>query len=170
VGEAVEGGVHVPGTKRTTGNEIIVTWYDGKDHKPKHEGWGLPAMMEVDEEDKKTKKKSKKKGKYELPGAGSAFVGEKGTMILPHWDVPQLYPAEKFKTYAMPKLEDINHYTSWAHACLGDGNTTSNFDYAGRCRKRFCWALSPSASRRSNSCGTVRRSNSRIMRMQRRGW
>jgi hypothetical protein len=31
----------------------------------------------------------------------------------------------------MPALEDINHYTGWAHACLGDGKTKSNFNYAG---------------------------------------
>lgn len=129
-----------PGTKRTTNNEITVTWYDGKDHKPMHEGWHLPETMEVaEEENKKGKttgnkagnKTAKKTVKYALPSAGSAFVGEKGTMILPHWDEPQLYPQEKFKDYTMPKLEDLNHYTSWAHACLGDGTTTSNFDYAG---------------------------------------
>ncbi len=101
-----------PGTKRTAGDEITVTWYDGPGHKPKHEGLGLPE-------------------KHELPGAGSAFVGEKGTMILPHWADPQLFPREKFQDYKMPMLEDINHYTSWAHACLGDGKTHSNFDYAG---------------------------------------
>jgi hypothetical protein len=69
--------------------------------------------------------------KYELPGAGSAFVGEKGTLILPHWADATLFPTEKFKDYKLPALEDINHYTSWAHACLGDGTTKSNFNYAG---------------------------------------
>src|SRR5437868_11613829 len=52
-------------------------------------------------------------------------------MIRPHWDVPQLFPYEKLKEYQMPKMDDINHYTSWAHACLGDGQTKSNFGYAG---------------------------------------
>jgi hypothetical protein len=70
--------------------------------------------------------------KHELPGAGSAFVGEKGTMVLHHFgDPPKLYPKEKFADYKMPTLGDINHYTSWAHACLGDGTTHSNFDYSG---------------------------------------
>jgi predicted dehydrogenase len=100
-----------PGTKRTTGNEITVTWYDGNGHKPEPDMLGLG-------------------GKHELPGAGSALVGEKGTMILPHWDVPQLYPAAKFKDYKMPAMENLNHYTGWAHACLGDGKTNSHFDYA----------------------------------------
>ena len=40
--------------------------------------------------------------KYELPGAGSAFIGEKGTLILPHWADATLYPEEKFKDYKMP--------------------------------------------------------------------
>ena len=52
-------------------------------------------------------------------------------MILPHWADATLFPTEKFKDYKMPALEDINHYTAWAHACLGDGTTKSNFDYAG---------------------------------------
>jgi predicted dehydrogenase len=101
-----------PGTKHTAGDEIKVTWYDGKGHRPKREGLGLPE-------------------KYDLPGAGSAFVGESGTMIVPHWADPQLFPTEKFKDYKMPALADIDHYTSWAHACLGDGKTKSNFNYAG---------------------------------------
>ena len=31
-----------PGTKRTAGETIAVTWYDGKGHKPEREGLGLP--------------------------------------------------------------------------------------------------------------------------------
>ena len=52
-------------------------------------------------------------------------------MLLPHWDDPLLFPEDKFTDYKMPKLEDLNHYTAWAHACLGDGTTKSNFAYAG---------------------------------------
>lgn len=101
-----------PGTKRTAGETVAVTWYDGQGHMPEAEGLGLP-------------------GDYKLPHAGSAFVGEKGTMILPHWDDPRLLPEEKFQNYKMPNLKDVNHYTSWAHACLGDGKTTSQFGYSG---------------------------------------
>src|SRR3954466_2845692 len=102
-----------PGTKRTADDEIVVTWYDGKGHVPKKDGMGLPE-------------------KYYLPGAGSAFVGEKGTMILPHFGPDAtLFPTEKFQDYKMPSLGDIDHYTGWAHACLGDGTTKSNFNYAG---------------------------------------
>ncbi len=52
-------------------------------------------------------------------------------MVLPHWSEPQLFPEEKFKDYKRPMLGDLNHYTAWAHACLGDGTTKSNFAYAG---------------------------------------
>lgn len=101
-----------PGTKRTAGGEIKLTWYDGKGHKPTAEDVGLSKSVE-------------------LPGAGSVLVGEKGHMIVPHWSEPQLLPEDKFKDYKRPKVDEINHYTSWAHACLGDGRTKSNFGYAG---------------------------------------
>src|SRR5829696_8981959 len=88
------------GTKRTADNELVVTWYDGVGHVPKHQGWGLPEMIEVPEEvDKEGHKKGKKKVKYELPPAGSAFVGEKGTMILPHVADAAFFPTEKFQDY-----------------------------------------------------------------------
>jgi predicted dehydrogenase len=101
-----------PGTERTVGATLPLTWYDGTGHKPSREGLGLPD-------------------KYDLPGGGSVFVGEKGTMVLPHWDDAKLFPVEKFRDYKMPKLKDIDHYTSWAEACLDGGTTTSNFGYAG---------------------------------------
>lgn len=101
-----------PGTKHTAGDEIAVTWYDGKGHLPKLDGLGLGE-------------------KVDLPHAGSVFVGEKGSMLLPHWAVPTLFPKDKFAGYKMPQPGDINHYTGWAHACLGDGTTYSNFAYAG---------------------------------------
>jgi predicted dehydrogenase len=101
-----------PGTKRTAGDTIAVTWYDGKDHKPNLESAGIPEN-------------------FKLPHAGSAFIGEMGIMVLPHWSQPRLLPEEKFADYKMPQLEDLNHYTSWAHACLGDGKATSNFSYSG---------------------------------------
>lgn len=103
---------HFPSTPRTAGETLAVTWYDGSGHKPKEHGLGLPR-------------------EYKLPHAGSVLVGEKGTMVVPHWAMPQIFPAEQFADFKMPELEDVNHYTSWAHACLGDGTTTSNFSYAG---------------------------------------
>jgi predicted dehydrogenase len=101
-----------PGTARTSGAVLPLTWYDGEGRKPERAGLGLP-------ED------------YELPHAGSVLVGEGGTMVIPHWSEPRLFPEDKFRDYKIPKLQKVNHYTSWAHACLGDGRTTSHFGYAG---------------------------------------
>jgi predicted dehydrogenase len=101
-----------PGTARTSGETLPLTWHDGEGRKPARDGLGLPDT-------------------YELPHAGSVLVGEAGTMVIPHWAEPQLFPEEKFRDYPVPKLEDVDHFTSWVDACLGDGRTTSHFDYAG---------------------------------------
>jgi predicted dehydrogenase len=101
-----------PATDRTTGPVLPLTWYDGRGHKPSPKDLGLPEA-------------------YRVPGGGSALIGEAGTMVLPHWDMPQLFPEDKFRDYQVPQLDDLNHYTGWAHACLGDGTTTSNFAYSG---------------------------------------
>lgn len=101
-----------PGTKHTAGETISVTWYDGAGHKPDRAGLGLPE-------------------KFELPGSGSVLVGDKSSLVIPHWSEPKLFPEEKFKDYKMPEMGSINHYTDWAHACLGDGTTHSHFGYSG---------------------------------------
>jgi hypothetical protein len=59
------------------------------------------------------------------------MIGEEGTMVLPHWSEPQLFPKEKFGEFKMPAMEEVNHYTSWVDACISGGPTTSNFGYAG---------------------------------------
>jgi hypothetical protein len=46
--------------------------------------------------------------------------------------MPQIFPQDKYAGYEMQQLEDVNHYTSWVDASLGDGKTTSHFGYAGR--------------------------------------
>ncbi len=101
-----------PGTARTTGDVLSLTWYDGKDNKPDRATLALPDD-------------------YKLPDAGSVLVGEAGTLVIPHVGESKLFPEEKFKDYELPKLEDVNHCTSWVNACLGNGQTTSNFTYAG---------------------------------------
>ena len=101
-----------PGTARTAGPVLPLTWYDGRRHRPKRADLGLPR-------------------KYRLPGAGSVLIGDAGTMVIPHWDIPQLFPRERFYNYDLPQLDDVNHYTAWVDACLGDGRTTSPFSYAG---------------------------------------
>jgi predicted dehydrogenase len=102
-----------PGTKRTAGETVALTWYDGDMHMPTPEALGLASTVV-------------------LPKAGSALLGEKGTMIIPHVALPKLYPEEKFAENMPEKIAAVDHYVGWADACRGEGTTTSNFAYAGR--------------------------------------
>lgn len=101
-----------PGTERTASDTLPLTWRDGRGHKPPREGLGLPRD-------------------YDLPHAGSVLVGQQGTMVIPHYDMPVLFPKEKFAEFKMPEVGEVNHYTSWVDACLDKGQTSSNFAYAG---------------------------------------
>lgn len=102
-----------PGTPRTAGETLKLTWYEGEGALPSLEALGLPAGAK-------------------LPGAGSVLLGEKGTLLIPHVDMPRfLAPAEKFADYRFPDVGGRDHYTSWADACRGEGKTTSHFDYSG---------------------------------------
>ena len=101
-----------PGTEYTAGKTIKVTWYDGAGKFPPREATGLPES-------------------YKLPGSGSVLIGEKGTLVIPHVAMPQLFPDEKFATFKIPVVPARNHYTSWADACRGEDKTTSHFDYSG---------------------------------------
>jgi hypothetical protein len=91
----------------------------------------------------------------ELPYGGSLFIGELGTMVLPHFAPPLLYPVETFGITLSPgdatrrkrrlaagekddrKVADIepvperHHYHDWVDAAMGGPETTANFAYAG---------------------------------------
>lgn len=99
-----------PGTDFTTG-PLKVIWRDGG-LKPPVELSGMPAGQD-------------------LPAAGSLFLGEHGTMILPHVGMPQLYPADRFQNIAMPDLQGSSHWHDWVDAVLAGRKTTDGFDYAG---------------------------------------
>jgi predicted dehydrogenase len=101
-----------PGTERTAGKTLNLTWYDGVGHLPPAEAHGLPKD-------------------YKLPTAGSVLIGEKGTLVIPHFALPALFPAEKFGAFSMAVVPSVDHYVSWADACRGEGKTTSPFSYAG---------------------------------------
>ena len=45
--------------------------------------------------------------------------------------MPKIFPEEKFPANELPVIEEVDHYTQWADACRGVGETTSHFDYAG---------------------------------------
>lgn len=123
-----------PGTSLTTGPTLPVTWYDGG-RQPDVALARMPAGTT-------------------LPREGSLFIGELGTLVLPHVAPPTLYPVETFGATLSPgdaarrrrklaagekddrKVADIeevaarNHYHDWVDAALGGPETTANFAYA----------------------------------------
>lgn len=100
-----------PGTKYTAGDKLTLIWRDGG-LKPARELAQLPEGTD-------------------LPGSGSLFVGEGGTLILPHVGMPQLYPVTKFKDFKMPDEKDLNHWHVWVDAVLAGTKTSDGFHYAG---------------------------------------
>jgi hypothetical protein len=66
-----------------------------------------------------------------IPDQGSILIGAKGVMLIPHVAKPELYPDATFKDFQYPALPPINHWTSFAEACRGNGKTSANFDYSG---------------------------------------
>ena len=102
-----------PGTERTSGDTLNLTWYDAVGARPPQE-----AIKHVP-------------ASHPLPNAGSALIGEKGTLIIPHVAMPQLFLSGAGAVSEVPVVEGVDHYVQWADACRGVGNTTSSFDYAG---------------------------------------
>ncbi|MGH7171460.1 MAG: Gfo/Idh/MocA family protein, partial [Gemmataceae bacterium] len=101
-----------PGSERTAGNTLALTWYDGEGHLPPPEAHGLPKS-------------------FKLPGSGSVLIGDKGSLLIPHVAMPKLFPEAKFADFKMEVVPALDHYTSWADASRGEGKTTSSFAYAG---------------------------------------
>lgn len=101
-----------PGTERTLGRIVPVTWYDAIGISPPRE-----LLSDIPLE-------------YKLPSAGSVLIGEKGSMVIPHVAMPKLFPEEKFPESTVPIVKEVDHYIQWADACRGVGQTTSHFDYA----------------------------------------
>jgi predicted dehydrogenase len=100
-----------PGTAYTT-KTLSWIWYDGSFAPPNAAELKLPEGIK-------------------LPGQASLFVGEGGTMLLPHVGEAQLYAEEKFRDYKRPEVKDENHYHQWVNACLGEGKTSADFTYGG---------------------------------------
>ena len=100
-----------PGTAYTAGPTMPWTWYDGG-HKPDE------SLIPLGKD-------------RHLPSNGSIFIGEKGSMLLPHIGAPELLPRENFAGIKHSKLEHHDHYQQWIQACLGRGKTSAGFDFAG---------------------------------------
>jgi predicted dehydrogenase len=101
-----------PGTEFTT-ETLKWVWYDGPNAKLDHEELMLP-------------------GNDELPGQGSMFIGEKGRLLLPHWDFPKLIVDGAYEKVDYPKLDKHDHYHQFVDACLGNDECSAPFSYASR--------------------------------------
>ncbi len=102
-----------PGTARTAGRTIEVTW---------HDGGNLPDPAECD-----------LPADTKLPPNGCMFVGEQGVVVCPHGSgkLPRLYPEKTFQDLDFQVFPTIDHYGQWVEALKGGDTPTSSFDYAG---------------------------------------
>jgi predicted dehydrogenase len=101
-----------PGTRYTT-KRLKWVWYDGKGAPQSHTDLQLP-------------------GGDQLPAQGAMFVGEKGRMLLPHWEFPKLIVNGAYEPLVYPELEEANHYHQFVDACLGKDTCSAPFSYAAR--------------------------------------
>ncbi|MCB1061448.1 MAG: Gfo/Idh/MocA family oxidoreductase [Verrucomicrobiae bacterium] len=110
---AAQGTIHfsVPGTEYTVGDRLKITWYDGG-LKPNTKGSHVPSTRA-------------------LPSSGSMFIGETGTMILPHVGAPTVYlgTAGEPDDAAIVKADNQNHYHGWVDGCLSGKQPSDGFDY-----------------------------------------
>ncbi len=95
-----------PGTELTVGDSLPITWYDGG-RLPGKRGPHLPTNER-------------------LPSSGSLFIGEKGSLVLPHVGAPRLYPGTR-----VDALESLNHYHGWIDGCISGKQPSDGFDYGG---------------------------------------
>lgn len=100
-----------PKTTRTLGDSIKVVWRDGG-LKPPRDLAQLPDGVE-------------------LPSGGSLFIGDAGTMVLPHVGAPTLYPQDRFANKKLATVPHTNHWHDWVDCVLAGKKTTDGFEYAG---------------------------------------
>ena len=101
-----------PGTKYTT-EKLKWVWYDGPGAPKEHEDLILPNAEK-------------------LPEQGAIFIGEKGNLLLPHWDYPKLIVNGKYEKIEFPVIDTVDHYHQFVDACLGKATCSAPFSYAAR--------------------------------------
>lgn len=95
-----------PGTELTSGDQLSITWYDGG-RLPSTRGSHLDSDQA-------------------LPRSGSMFIGESGTLVLPHVGAPKVFPEHK-----LPVVAGTNHYHGWVDGILTQQQPSDGFDYGG---------------------------------------
>jgi len=101
-----------PGTPYTT-DKLKWVWYDGSGAPAAHDELLLP-------------------GNETLPEQGSMFIGEKGRLLLPHWDFPKLIVDNSYEKVDYPELDEHDHYHQFVDTCLGNDKCSAPFSYAAR--------------------------------------
>ena len=100
-----------PGTEYTTSEKISISWDDGG-ALPSTKGSHIPS-------------------KIGLPRSGSIFIGENGTMVLPHIGEGRLYFADSSQEGELQIVEGTNHYHGWVDGCISGKQPSDGFEYGG---------------------------------------
>ena len=101
------------GTAYTT-KKLRWIWYDGQGAPEAHEDLVLPE-------------------KEELPDQGAMFIGEKGRLLLPHWNIyPKLIVDGKYEKIDYAEPDEDDHYHQFADACLDKDSCCAPFYYGSR--------------------------------------
>ena len=100
-----------PGNEKTESDTLQVEWFDGEFYPP----------QEI---------RDLYKG-HEYPAESAMVIGTEGAMLIPHQEMPILFPEEKYSEYKIPAFEAGNHYHAFVVACLGGPATESYFARTG---------------------------------------
>jgi predicted dehydrogenase len=101
-----------PGTAYTA-KSLKWVWYDGPGAPKKHKDLILPDGGQ-------------------LPEQGAMFIGDKGNLLLSHWDYPKLIVNGKYEPISFPEMDMADHYRQFVDSCLGKDECSASFTYAAR--------------------------------------
>jgi predicted dehydrogenase len=100
-----------PATPYSADKTVAVTWYDGDERPPQT----VQALLEG----------------TKLPSQGSIIIGTKGVLLVPHVEMPALYPKAAFAGFKLPDLPKKDHYHEFVEAIQGKTKTSTAFAYSG---------------------------------------
>ena len=105
-----------PGTAKTAGDKVKLTWTDGG-RVPKGD---LSAHLPKDFDG----------GKFSADG-GILYVGEDAVFVVPYSGKPKLYQGGKEAPLKDMDVKGYDHWAEWVDACLGKGKTAAGFEFSG---------------------------------------
>jgi predicted dehydrogenase len=101
-----------PASAATHADGVELTWYDGA-RKPEE----LLKRLGIDKA-------------YDN---ACLFVGERAALLVSPYEPCRLFPVgEGERTLDLEPVARVQHWHQWVDACLGKGQTTAGFDYAGQ--------------------------------------